>query len=242
MWSGDSWRWEVKEERKEAYISIKHYPEEMRPREKLLFYGAEALSDQELLAILLRTGTKNKSALDLAQDLLLPKGFVHLVQMSVEELCDIKGMGEAKAAQVKAALEIGRRLAKQKIGFKPTIHSPVDAAKLLVREMNYLDREHFKVINLNTKSQVLGIDNISIGSLNASLVHPREVFKQAIKRSTARLILVHNHPSGDPQPSREDLALTKRLCEAGELLGIPVLDHIILGNNNYLSMKEEEYF
>lgn len=232
----------MKEERKVSYISIKHYPEEMRPREKLLLYGPEALSDQELLAILLQTGTKNKSALDLAQDLLLSGGFVYLTQVSTEELRCIKGMGQAKTAQVKAALEIGRRLARQKMGPRPTINSPAEAAGLLMAEMSYLDREHFKVINLNTKNHVLGIDNISVGSLNASLVHPREVFKAAIKRSAARLILVHNHPSGEPQPSSEDVALTKRLCEAGKLLGIDILDHVILGRNNYLSMKEKEYF
>lgn len=231
----------MKEERKVVYIPLKNYPEEMRPREKLFLYGPEALSDQELLAILLRTGTKNRSALDLAQDLLLSGGFAYLTQMSPEELRCIKGMGLAKTAQVKAALEIGRRLARQKMGPRPVIHSPADAASLLMGEMNYLDREHFKVINLNTKNQVLAIDHVSIGSLNASLVHPREVFKQAIKRSAAWLILVHNHPSGNTQPSSEDEALTRRLCEAGKLLGIEILDHLILGQNNYLSMKEKGY-
>lgn len=223
------------------YISIKHYPEAMRPREKLLLYGPEALSDQELLAILLRTGTRKKSALDLAQDLLLSGGLVYLTQVSPEELKLKKGMGLAKTAQLKAAVEIGKRLSRQRMGPKPTIFSPADAAGLLMGEMNFFDREHFKVINLNIKNQVIMIDEVSVGSLNASLVHPREVFKLPIKRSAASLILAHNHPSGDLQPSKEDVALTERLCEAGRILGIEILDHLIIGNNSYLSMKEREY-
>lgn len=229
------------QENSATHISIKDYPVEMRPREKLLFYGPEVLSDQELLAILLRTGTRKKSALDLAQDLLLSGGLVYLTQVSPEELKLKKGMGLAKVAQVKAAVEIGRRLSRQKMGFKPTIYAPVDAASLLMGEMSYFDREHFKVINLNTKNQVIMIDEVSVGSLNASLVHPREVFKQPIKRSAASLILAHNHPSGDTRPSKEDVVLTERLCEVGKLLGIEILDHLIIGKNSYLSMKEKEY-
>jgi len=232
----------VKEERKMLSIPIRQYPEELRPREKLLQYGPEALSDQELLAILLRTGIKNRSALDLAQELLLSGGFVNLTQISTEELSSIKGMGLAKSAQIKAAVEIGRRLARQKLGPRPVIRTPADVANLLMGEMNFLDREHFKVLNLNIKNQVIGLDDVSIGSLNASLVHPREVFKQAIKRSAAWLILVHNHPSGNLQPSNEDQMLTKRLYEAGKLLGIEVLDHLIFGQNSFLSMKEKGYF
>ena len=222
-------------------IPIKEYPEELRPREKLLFFGPESLSDQELLAILLRTGTKEKSALDLAQELLLAGGFIYLTQVSMEELKGRKGIGLAKAAQLKAAVEIGRRLSRREMGVKPVIQTPVEAANLLMGEMSYLDREHFKVINLNTKNQVMVIEEVSVGSLNASLVHPREVFKLPIKRSAARLILVHNHPSGDVQPSREDVALTERLCQAGTLLGIEILDHLIIGHNTFLSMKEQEY-
>lgn len=232
----------MKEKRKMVSIPIKQYPEELRPREKLLQYGPEALSDQELLAILLRTGTKDRSALELAHELLLSGGFVNLTQISMEELKSFKGMGLAKSAQIKAALEIGRRLARQKMGPRPVIRTPEDVANILMGEMNFLDREHFKVLNLNTKNQVIGIDDVSVGSLNASLVHPREVFKQAIKRSAAWLILAHNHPSGNLQPSKEDEMLTKRLYDAGKLLGIEVLDHLIFGQNSYLSMKEKGYF
>ncbi|QNB47581.1 DNA repair protein RadC [Thermanaerosceptrum fracticalcis] len=225
-----------------GHVSIKNFPEEVRPREKMLVLGAEALSDQELLAILLRTGTKNKSALDLAQDILSTGGLATLTQLTLEELGLRKGIGLAKAAQLKAAVELGKRLAKQRLGPKPAIKSPQEAAQFVMNEMMYLDREHFRVINLNTKNQILAVDTVSIGSLDASLVHPREVFKLPIKRSAASLILIHNHPSGDTSPSREDIEVTKRLAEAGRLLGINILDHIIIGHNNFLSMKEKEYF
>lgn len=229
------------EENRQARLSIKEYPEEVRPREKLLINGSENLSEQELLAILLRTGTREKSALDLAQELLLSEGLIGLTQASVEELSSIKGMGLAKACQLKAAIELGKRLARQSLGIRPVIKNPHDVAKLVMQEMSYLDRENFRVINLNTKNQVMVIDTVSVGSLNAAIVHPREVFKLPIKRSAACLILVHNHPSGDTTPSVEDIHITKRLCEAGKLLGIEIIDHIIVGNNNFLSMKEKGY-
>jgi DNA repair protein RadC len=179
--------------------------------------------------------------LELAQDILISGGLVYLTQVSTEELSNWKGIGPAKAAQLKAAVEIARRLSRQKMGPKPAVHSPADAAGLLMAEMSFLDREHFKVINLNTKNQVIMIDDVSIGSLNASLVHPREVFKLPIRRNAASLIFAHNHPSGDTQPSKEDLALTRRLCEAGEILGLEILDHLIIGQNSFLSMKEHGY-
>lgn len=199
------------------------------------------MSDQELLAILLRTGTKEQSALDLAGGLLGRGGLVYLSQASMEELKSLRGIGLAKAAQLKAALELGQRLSRQIMGPRPKVNTPLEAARLLMDEMSGLDREYFKVINLNTKNQVLAVDTVSVGGLNASLVHPREVFKPSLKRSAASLILVHNHPSGDTLPSREDLEITCRLCEAGRLLGITVVDHLIIGNNNFLSLKEKGY-
>jgi DNA repair protein RadC len=223
------------------HLAIKDYPIETRPREKLLTLGSEGLSDQELLAILLRTGAKDKSALELAEDILQRGGLTALTQASIEELRLCKGMGLAKAAQLKAAVELSKRLARQSKGHKPIIKCPQDAAELVMAEMSYLDREHFKVINLNTKNEVIVIEAVSVGSLNSSIVHPREVFKQPIKRSAASLILVHNHPSGDTTPSREDMEITKRLYEAGSLLGIEIIDHLIIGQNNYLSMKEKGY-
>jgi len=225
----------------QPHIPLKNYPEVNRPREKLCHLGPEGLSEQELLAILLRTGTREKSALDLAGDILAGGGIAALASLSVEELRQKKGIGLAKAAQLKAAIELGRRLGRQKMGARPVIKSPQDAFELVKEEMAYLDREHFRVISLNTKNQVLAIDTVSVGSLNASLVHPREVFKLPIKRSAASLILLHNHPSGDPKPSREDNEITRRLCQAGILLGIEIVDHLIIGQNTYFSMRENGY-
>jgi len=226
---------------KETRMSIKDYPVETRPREKLLMYGPEALSDQELVAILLRTGTKDRTALEMAQDLLANGGLSYVARAGTEELSYQRGMGLAKAAQLKAAVELSKRLARQSLGPQPAIHCPQDAAGLVMGEMSYLDREHFKVINLNTKNRVMVIDTVSVGSLNSSIVHPREVFKLPLKRNASSLILVHNHPSGDTRPSQEDLEITRRLCEAGSLLGIEVVDHLIIGHNNFLSMKEKGY-
>lgn len=225
-----------------GHVPIREYPEEIRPREKLVSLGPEALSDQELLAILLRMGTKDVSALDLAQELLQGGGLATLCQASVEELRLVKGMGLAKAAQLKAALELARRLGRRGLGPKPQVRNPADAAQAVMGEMSGLDREHFKVLTLNTKNQIMAIDTVSVGSLNATLVHPREVFKLPLKRSAAAIILVHNHPSGDTKPSAEDLSITKRLREAGCLLGVEVIDHLIIGHHNFFSMKENGYF
>lgn len=223
------------------HVSIKEYPEEIRPREKLLLSGPETLSEQELLAIILRTGTKETSALDLAQTLLVEGGLLALNNLSVEELSAYKGMGLAKTAQLKAAIELGKRLTKYSLGPRPVIKCPHDIGKLLMAEMSGFDKEYFRIVNLNTKNQVISVDTVSVGSLNASLVHPREVFKISLKRNAASIILVHNHPSGDTQPSQEDINITKRLCDAGDILGVEVLDHIIIGHNIFLSMKEKGY-
>ncbi len=222
-------------------IAIREYPSDTRPRERLFTMGSDALSDQELIAILLRTGTNEKSALHLAEDLLKKGGLLYIAQASIEEMQKTKGIGLAKAAQLKAAVELSRRLARQLIFKKAAIKSPQDAAALLQSEMLLLDREHFKVINLDTKNQVIFIDNVSIGGLSSSIVHPREVFKLPIKRSAARLILAHNHPSGNTEPSREDIEITGRLCEAGRILGIEVVDHLIFGHNDWISLKERGY-
>lgn len=223
----------------EYRIKIKEMPEDMRPRERMLKLGPEALTTVELLAILLRTGTKSVSALDLATHLLArAEGILGLTECSVEELCCVKGIGPAKVAQLKAAVELGRRLSSEMPGPKHTIKSPSDVHNLLKERMRYYDREHFKVIFLNTKHQVMGVETVSVGSLDASLVHPRELFKNSIKRSAAALILAHNHPSGDPSPSSEDITITRRLVEAGKIIGIQILDHIIIGDSGYVSLKE----
>ncbi len=223
---------------KERY-TLKDLPPEVRPRERLARDGERALSDAELLAIILRTGTKTNTALELAQKLLHQFGGLKgLHQSSLAELAKVKGVGLAKACQIKAALEVGRRAFGERQGEKVFIHTPADAARLVMSEMRYLDREHLRVILLNTRNAVIGVEGISVGTLSASLAHPRECFKEAIRQSAAAVIFVHNHPSGDPTPSPEDIALTRQLAEAGRLLGIEVLDHVIVGDGVFVSLKE----
>lgn len=218
--------------------TMKELPEDIRPRERLLKEGAEALSEIELLAILLGTGSREATALELASLVMARfKSLRSLVDATVEELSEVKGVGPAKASQVKAALELARRLSQFSDLPRPVIKSPDDAAGLVMEEMRHLDREHFRALLLNTRNQVIGMDKVSVGTLNSSTVHPRELFRNAIKRSAAAVILVHNHPSGDPTPSREDLDITGRLCEAGKIIGIEVLDHIIIGDNKFTSFK-----
>ncbi|MCL6448026.1 MAG: DNA repair protein RadC [Armatimonadetes bacterium] len=219
-------------------LTIKDLPADLRPRERLLREGAQSLTDPELLAILLRTGTAASTALELAAVVLTHfNGLRGLVQASVEELAEIKGVGPAKAAQIKAALELGKRVATNAPEQRVVIKTPEDAAGLVMEEMRHLDREHFRALLLNAKNQVIGQEVISIGTLNSSTVHPRELFKNAIKRSAAAIILIHNHPSGDPSPSREDIEVTRRLIEVGHLIGIEVLDHLIIGDNKFNSFR-----
>lgn len=224
----------------ESYLSLHEIPQEDRPRERMQQFGAQVLSNSELLAILLRTGTYQESAVALAQRLLREAGSLHgLVGMSVEQLTQLKGIGLAKALQVKAGIELGRRLASSSREEKVPIRSPRDVFSLLSEEMRYLQKEHFVCLFLNTKNHVLARETLSIGSLNASIVHPREVFHAAIQRSSASIICVHNHPSGDPSPSPEDIEITARLADAGRIIGIEVLDHVIIGDNKYCSLKEK---
>lgn len=219
---------------------MKDMPVGQRPRERLIREGARVLSDPELIAILLRTGDSNKSAVELATEVLSRfSGLKNLVQTGVEELTVIKGIGPVKAAQLKAAIEIGRRLASATQCHQPAIRGPEDAASLVMEEMRHFDREHFCALLLNTKHQLIAQEVISIGTLNSSLVHPRELFKTAIKRSASAIILVHNHPSGDPTPSSEDREITRRLQEAGSIIGIEVLDHIVIGDNKFISFRDK---
>ena len=219
-------------------LTIKDLPEDIRPRERLLKEGSGALSDIELLAILLRTGSREATALDLASMIMAQfKSLRLLLGATVEELGEIKGVGPAKACKVKAALELARRTSKYSDLPRTVIKSPEDAAGLVMEEMRHFDREHFRAILLNTKNQVIGTDKVSVGTLNSSAVHPRELFRNAIKRGAASVILVHNHPSGDPAPSKEDMDITGRVKEAGNIIGIGVLDHIIIGDNKFTSFK-----
>ncbi|MFD0713966.1 DNA repair protein RadC [Paenibacillus sp. GCM10027626] len=224
----------------ERQYVLRDVPNEDRPRERMIARGAEALSHAELLAILLRTGTKRESAVLLAAHLLHKCGSLQgLVDMSIDELTAIRGIGPAKAVQLKAGVELGRRLARSRGASSPAIHRPADAAQLLMEEMRYLKREHFVCLFLNTKNHIITQETLSVGTLNASLVHPREVFRAAIRCSCASIICAHNHPSGDPTPSPEDIALTRRLQEAGELVGISLLDHLVIGDNRFISLKEQ---
>jgi len=219
---------------------LRDVPQEERPRERMLQFGAQALSNAELLAILLRTGTYAESSVQLAQRILKESGALrNIVDMSIDQLMMIKGIGPAKALQIQASIELGKRLARTTLNDKIIIRAPKDAASLLMEELCYLQKEHFVCLFLNTKNHVIGQETLSIGSLNTSIVHPREVFRAAIKRSSAALICAHNHPSGDPTPSSEDIEITTRLIAAGNIIGIEVLDHIILGDHNFVSLKEK---
>jgi DNA repair protein RadC len=223
-------------------LTMREVPNEERPRERMLQYGSQALSNAELLAILLRTGTYSESAVTLAQRILSKCGDLRsLVDMSKDQLTQIKGIGNAKALQIQASIELGRRLARSTHNEAVTIRSPESVANLMREELRYLQKEHFVCLFLNTKNHVIGQETLSMGSLNASIVHPREVFRAAIKRSSASIICVHNHPSGDPAPSPEDIQLTHRLAEAGAIIGIEVLDHIIIGDYKFVSLKEQGY-
>ncbi len=219
--------------------TIRDLPREERPRERLWAIGAHNLSDVELVSILLGSGSRKVTALELARQLLGEQGLRMLVESSVLDLSQQTGIGMAKACTLKSAAEIARRLSSRSEK-RALIKSPSDVGHLLMEDMRYLDREHFRVIMLNTKNQVLGVEPVAVGSLNAAIVHPREIFKLPVKRSAAAVILVHNHPSGDPTPSREDVEVTQRLVEAGRLLGIEVLDHIVIGDNCYLSLRESQ--
>ncbi|TBL81630.1 RadC family protein [Paenibacillus thalictri] len=221
-------------------MTLRDVPHEERPRERMQQYGAQALSNAELLAILLRTGTYSESAVHLAERVLHECGGLrYLVQMSEDQLTAIKGIGQAKAIQIQAGIELGRRLARSTMDDKVTVRHPQDVANLLMEDMRYLQKEHFVCLFLNTKNHVIGQETLSIGSLNASIVHPREVFRAAIGRSSASIVCAHNHPSGDPSPSPEDIEITQRLMESGEIIGIEVLDHIIIGDGEFVSLKQQ---
>lgn len=210
-----------------------------RPRERLAKLGPQALSNAELLAILLRVGVHGENAVQVGQRLLRLFGSIAgLHRASYEELYSAHGVGPAKAAQIKAAIELGRRLSLETIGDMPTINSPADAAALVMYEMSALSQEQLRIMLLNTKNQVLEIKTLYQGSLNSSGVRVGEVFKQAIIQDAAATIIFHNHPSGDPTPSPDDIAVTRAMVEAGELLNISVLDHIVVGGNRFVSLKE----
>ncbi|MDH3214904.1 MAG: DNA repair protein RadC [Candidatus Krumholzibacteria bacterium] len=227
----------------ETHLSVKRLPPEDRPRERLYHNGPCELSLQELLAIVLGRGTREASALGLAFRLLERYGdIVSLGRANLDDLKKVPGIGFVRACQLVAAFEIGKRFATNPGTRGISIHGPGDIARMFMHEMTHLDREHFKAALLNTKNQVLKVVTISIGSLNASIVHPREIFKPAISASAASIVLVHNHPTGDPTPSQEDVEFTRRFAKCGDLMGIQLLDHVIIGWGRYRSLKESGAF
>jgi DNA repair protein RadC len=221
-------------------MPIKTLPEEDRPRERLFRDGAEALADAELLAIIIAVGNDRESSKRLAERLLALGGLRYLMDATVQELMEIRGIGKAKAAQIKSAVELGLRLSAERVSLcRTVIKTPDDAANLLMARMRYGDREEFRAILLNTKNQVLSIQTVSIGTTNSSLAHPREMLRAALKHGAVAVILAHNHPSGDPQPSPEDINVTRQLKEAGSMVGITVLDHVVIGDGSYVSLKAQ---
>lgn len=220
--------------------TIKSIPVDDRPQEKLLKYGANNLSNSELIAVILRTGSKEENVVKLAQRILNEdeKGLRNIAEGSIEKYKTFKGINDVKAAQLMAVAEISKRISTLKIE-KIKISSPSDAAVVMMEEMRYYKKEYFKIILLDTKNNIKKVSEISIGSLNSSIVHPREVFSEAVINSASSIILVHNHPSGESEPSNEDINLTNRLDECGKILGIKVLDHIIIGDGVFYSFKEE---
>jgi len=221
-------------------LKIKEIPSEDRPLERLIRYGAEALSNAELLAVIIRTGSREDNAITLASRLMSTnEGIGFLSSCTMDELRQEKGIGKVKAAQIKAAIELGKRLKNYRPDNKYKITSPADAAELVMEDMRYFKKEHLRVIFLNTKNYVMDIKDLSIGSLSSSIVHPREVYSEAIKKSCSSIIVCHNHPSGDPSESQEDINITRRLHEVGKLVGIELLDHLIIGSGSYISLKEK---
>ncbi|MCH4198785.1 MAG: DNA repair protein RadC [Clostridium tyrobutyricum] len=219
---------------------IKDLPENERPRERLFRYGPEALSNIELLAILLGCGSKKENIISLSSRIIQNNGGINGVfDSTLEDFTNISGIGKAKAAKLLAVIELSKRFKSFKDGDNYKIHNSQDAAMLVMKEMKSLKQEHLVVIMLNTKNVVISVKNVFIGSLNSSIVHPREVFSYAIKKSSASIIICHNHPSGDPSPSDEDIKVTYRLEKCGEILGIHLIDHLIIGNGQYISLKEK---
>jgi DNA repair protein RadC len=209
-----------------------------RPRERLASIGAAALSNAELIAILLGSGIRGQNAVQLGQSLLIDLGgMANLPKTSYKELCQRRGIGKAKAAQLIAAIEIGRRISVSRPEDRPRIQSPDDAANLFVYEMGSLEQEHLRVLLLNTRNECIDTVEVYRGSLNSSLIRVGEIFREAIKQNAAALIVAHNHPSGDPTPSPEDVAVTRAMVEAGKLVDIEVLDHLIIGHNCFVSLK-----
>lgn len=218
---------------------IKNMPVTERPREKMIRYGQESLSNAELLGLIIGSGTKELTAVGLADKILSmdEKGLAFLCECTVEELMTLPGLGVAKACQLKAAVEIGRRLSTRQPKDKISLTSPEEIASLFMERMRYFKEEHFQVLSLDARGGLISVDEVAIGDVMSISIHPREVFSRAVRKGAVAVVLAHNHPSGDVEPSSEDIDTTKRLMEAGNILGICVLDHIIIGDGRYTSLK-----
>ncbi len=219
-------------------LKIKDLPHSERPREKLIAHGVTVLSNAELLAIILRTGTKNENILQLSQRLLAEYGLKSLASIRIGTLQQVAGIGEAKACQIMACFELSRRISAYREEQKTQIKNAADVAAYYLPQLSSLRQEHLIGVYLDTKNRILKEETIFIGTLDSSLIHPREIFHRAVTECAASIILIHNHPSGDPSPSKEDISMTKQIQTAGTIMGIEILDHIIIGDNRYYSFKE----
>ena len=221
-------------------MGLKQWPASERPREKLMRYGVRTLSNAELIALIVRTGTKEDSVLALAEEILSQEqGIASLGSMGPEDFCRIRGIGPAAACTLTAAVELGRRIAAVPKQERLSVENSKQIADLFMEQMRTLEKEMFQVVLLNTKNEIIAVENVSVGNLNSTIATPREVFHNAVRRSASAVILAHNHPSGNPEPSDADILLTDRMIEAGNILGIKVLDHIVIGDGIYVSMKEQ---
>jgi DNA repair protein RadC len=225
-------------ERAEYRSTIKDMPSGDRPRERLAQVGAGALSNAELLAIVLRIGSGGESALNLAQRLINRHGLAGLARKPIAELSEERGLGQTKIVQIKAAFELGRRLLASTPDERPQIRTPADAANILMSDMALLEQEQLRVMLLDTRNRVLAVPTLYAGSLNTTMIRVSEVFREAIRHNAAALIVAHNHPSGDPSPSPEDVSVTREIIAAGKMLDIDVLDHLVIGQQQFVSLKE----
>jgi DNA repair protein RadC len=225
-------------------MRVKDLPLSERPYEKLEACGPGVLSDAELLAIIIRSGSKKERSIELAQRILGIKkqGIRGIYELSLEDLQKVSGIGRVKSIQIKAIAELSKRISKNNAVTKLKISSPGTIASIFMEELRYLKQEHLKIVFLDTKNQIISDKFLTVGTVNASLINPREVFIEALKHNAVHVILLHNHPSGDPTPSREDILITKRIINAGDIIGIKLLDHIIIGDGNYISLKEQGIF
>lgn len=226
--------------------TIKEMYREERPYEKCEQYGAENLTDIELLAVLLRTGTKGENSLQLAQKILHPdfaqEGILNIHRWTVEQLMDLKGIGKVKAIQILCLSELAKRLSKAEARTGLDFSAPETIAQYYMEDMRHSSKEVLKLLFLNTKTRLIGESDLSIGTVNRTIVSPREVFVEALKKNAVSVILLHNHPSGDPTPSKDDILITRRVLEAGRIIGVELLDHIIIGNNRFISLRDKGFF